>query len=168
MKQNSKNEAEFDERIEELLNIKAQLDIVPTELIIEAKTENKYYEFNGYRFTRCKDCIIYHQSGYDIVVKSWIQSLYGTLEYMLDLYDSKDKWKTDDKDMFETLLAAVTLFFSFPSIAFTDDNFMIDSYKFLMQRMTQLVQEKLNQPLGEEDEQFLDAMRNMVKGGSND
>lgn len=128
-----------------LLSIKGQLSVDPAAVHVAMKDVRGEYDFGAFRILRCRDCFVYKTVPLTAVVHPVYNgdlsngggNLYATLEELCSLREKKDgiEGLTDDeKNAYEIAVMLVSLAFSFPVMLFTDMEFAVDSYKYIMDR----------------------------------
>jgi hypothetical protein len=168
IKTNSKDVHFADKLIADLLSVKGQLMIEPTELDCGTKTDE--WEGETYRVTLTNRGALYHEKGgYSIFVTPSMKSLYDTLA---DIVINKDKYAAlegEERESYETALSAVAYCLALPKFVFTDGDF---TYKvatmvveFIKNEYDRLMNEELQEETVKEDREWkegVDAM-NAVK-----
>lgn len=128
-----------DSAINDILEIKSQLDIEPTEVHVETKDVIKEYYFGAYRFTRTKNEIIFSTNGFKVIIKPWVASLYNVISYMLDLKDNESNITEEEKHVIEVLPTRLASILFFPTTVFLDDKYMMDCFEFITERSAEMV-----------------------------
>lgn len=157
-----------DSCIEAILSLKEQLDVEPTEIYVPTKDVIKEYVFGNYRLIRTKNEIIFSANGYKVIVKPWQFTLYGNMNYMLDLEDRKGELEEEEKGILKTLENILPFMLFFPAMAFIKANFTADVYKYIIERsakmMEGLLEEAKERPVDEEIETLMQTIGNVMIG----
>ena len=155
LKNNCKDAAFFDSTIKKIMSLKGQLDIDPTLLHIPMSDVVKIYDFKFFRVIRTKKEFVYHQNGYYLIVKPWMQTLYGQLDAVCAYEDEvKDEDKMEMYDSFKNTTLAVL---GMPTMAFSDPDFFFDIAIRYMTFLNKKVEESLSEVQDEDEsanEQF--------------
>ena len=157
IKTNSKDAHFADKLLADLLSVKGQLMIEPTELDCGTKVDE--VEYDTYRVTLTNRGALYHEKGgYSIFVTPSYISLYETLA---DLVTNKEKYASlegEEKDNYETALSAMAYCITLPKFVFSDADF---TYKiatsvveFIKNEYDRLMNEELKEETVEEDRQW--------------
>lgn len=157
IKTNSKDAHYADKLLADLLSVKGQLMIEPTELDCGTKTDE--VESDTYRITLTNRGALYHEKGgYSIFVTPTMKSLYDTLA---DIVINKDKYAAlegEEKADYETALSAVAYCLSLPKFVFSDGDF---TYKiatmvveFIKSEYDRLMNEELQEETVEKDREW--------------
>jgi hypothetical protein len=169
IKTNSKDTHFADKLLADLLSVKGQLMIEPTELDCGTKTDE--FESDTYRVTITNRGVLYHEKGgYSIFVTPAMKSLYDTLA---DIVVNKDKYANlegEEKENYETALSAVAYCLALPKFVFSDGDF---TYKiatmvveFIKKEYDRLMNEELQEETVEEDREWkegIDALNTISK-----
>lgn len=142
--------------INEILSLKAQLDIDPSIIhipieSIEKDKDGKNIEIDGghYKLIRTKKGIVVSVNGYKIIVSSWIKSLYDQLDFFIESKMSYNLLTEEEKDNLDTLISGAMTILIYPLIGFYDDSW-IDVATDLTRRENDLFDKYLDMPLQEE------------------
>ena len=115
----------------------------------------KIYDFKFFRVIRTKKEFVYHQNGYYLIVKPWMQTLYGQLDAVCAYEDEvKDEDKMEMYDSFKNTTLAVL---GMPTMAFSDPDFFFDIAIRYMTFLNKKVEESLSEVQDEDEsanEQF--------------
>lgn len=157
IKTNSKDVHYADKLIADLLSVKGQLMIEPTELDCGTKTDE--WESDTYRVTLTNRGALYHEKGgYSIFVTPAMKSLYDTLADIVINKDNYAKLDGEEKENYETALSAVAYCLSLPKFVFSDGDF---TYKvatmvveFIKKEYERLMNEELQEETVKEDREW--------------
>lgn len=141
----------IDQDLDRLISIKGQLDIEPCEVVVESRDVIKEYDFGHYKFIRTKKAIVYKSGGYYIVITPKPNKLYGTIEYLLDLYDRMDELTDDERAVYNNLFPVAVGFCNMPMSAFIEDRYTSEMYGYILKCMDELNERLKNKPLQEDD-----------------
>ena len=160
IKLNSKDAHFADKLIGELLSVKGQMMIEPTELDC-GKKENEY-KGETFRVTLTNKGVLYHEyGGYNIFVTPNNKALYETLVDIVENKEENAKLDGEAKEKFNLAMSAVGYCLSVPKIAFADAEFTYDIATKVIDYIKKQYDELMNTPLQEEtieeDSQFKDA-----------
>ena len=160
IKTNSKDVHFADKLIGDLLSVKGQMMVEPTELDCGKKVD----EYNGetFRITLTDRGVLYHEyGGYNIFVTPNNTALYETLA---DMVVNKEKYMSasdDEKENIELAMTAIGYCLSVPKIAFADADFMFAiaemTIKHIREKFETLMAEPLQEETIAEDEVFKSA-----------
>lgn len=160
IKINSKDAHFADKLIGDLLSVKGQMGVEPTELDCGKKVD----EFLGenYRITLTDKGVLYHEyGGYNIFVTPSVKSLYTTLADIVTNKDEYAKAEGEEKERLELTLSAVGYCLAVPRISFTDADFMFDIagevIDFIKKKYDALMKEPLQEETPVENAEFKDA-----------
>lgn len=137
--------------LDRIISIKGQLDVVPCEVIVESRDVIKEYDFGHYKFIRTKKAIVYRSGGYDIVISPRPNKLYGTIEYLLGLYDRMDELTIDERAVYSSLFPIAVGFCNMPMSAFIEDRYTFEMYGHILKCMYDLNKRLMKKPLQEDD-----------------
>lgn len=157
IKTNSKDAHYADKLLADLLSVKGQLMIEPTELDCGVKVDE--WEGETFRVTLTNRGALYHEKGgYSIFVTPAMKSLYDTLA---DIVVNKERYASlegEEKDNYETALSAAAYCLALPKFAFVDDGF---TYKvatmvveFIRNEYDRLMNEELQEETVEKDREW--------------
>lgn len=160
IKTNSKDAHFANKLIDDLLSLKGQLDIEPTELDCGKKVN----ELKGdtYRITLTDRGILYHEyGGYNIFVTPNIGAIYQTLADMVVNQEENAKLEGEAKENLDLLMSSVGWVLQAPKIALSDAQLTIDIatmvIKNINERYEELSKQELQAETIEEDEEFRQA-----------
>lgn len=156
-------------KLDRLLSLKGQLSVDPAAVHVALKDIRGEYDFGAFRILRCRDCFVYRTVPLSTVVHPVYNgdlsngggSLYATLEELCDLREKKDgvEGLTDEEmQSYEIAVMLVSLAFSFPVMLFSDMEFAVDCYKYVMDRWTKAL-ERISASLVEETDRDIAANR---------
>lgn len=165
LKDNIEDKTFADSAINDILEIKSQLDVEPTEVHIETKDVIKEYNFGAYRFTRTKNEIIFSTNGFKVIIKPWVASLYNVASYVLDLKDNENDLSDEEKNVLEVFPTRLASILFFPTTVFLDDEYMMDCFKFITERSAEMVDKIMKKQAEAENEaesnSFVEAIKTM-------
>lgn len=152
-----------------LLSIKGQLSVDPAAVHVAMKDVRGEYDFGAFRILRCRDCFVYKTVPLTAVVHPVYNGdlsngggkLYAVMEELCTLREKQDgiEGLTDDeKNAYELAVMLVSLAFSFPVMLFTDMEFAVDCYKYVMDRWAKTL-ERISESLIEETDGDIAANR---------
>lgn len=156
-------------KLDRLLSLKGQLSVSPAAVHVDMKDVRGEYDFGAFRILRCRDCFVYKTVPLTAVVHPVYNGdlsngggkLYATLEELCSLREKKDgiEGLTDDeKNAYEIAVMFVSLAFSFPVMIFSDMEFAVDCYKYIMDRWVKTL-ERISDSLIEETDGDIAANR---------
>lgn len=169
------NDAHYsDKLINDILLIKAQLDIEPTYIHIPTKSVAKdesgkdmEYNFGHFSLIKTKTCIIFGMNGFKLLVFPWIQTLYQHLEGLMYWHSVYEKLTEEEKENYYSLLNATMVILMNPATCFSDDEYWLKQSTYLTKMQNELFTRLLETPLQDEDvvanEQFRQEIE-MVQG----
>lgn len=166
IKINSKDAHFADKLISELLSVKGQLMVEPTELDCGKKIDE--WEGDTFRITRTSRGVLYHEKGgFNIFVTPGYGALYDVLS---DLVVNKDKYEElhgEEREDFELTLTAIGYCVSIPKFVFSDAAFTYEVaalvVKFINEQYEKLMNEPLQEETAEEDNIFMRGVSAMNK-----
>lgn len=149
---NSKDARWADKLVDKLMSLKGQMDIEPTRLYVPEKDVIKEYDNDNLRIVRCKDCIIWqHKGGFSFVVKPTMRALYGYIDGMLAMKDKYDKLTEDEKKLYDVSYFGMSIIMQLPMYAVSDEELFVNVVEYLVERINELTDTLLNQPLQDEN-----------------
>lgn len=149
IKSNSKDAHYCDTLIQELLSLKGQIDIQPTELDCGKKTDE--YDGGLYRITITDKGVLYHEyGGYSIFVRPNITSLYDTLVSIVDIQKNSASFSKEEKEQYDLTTSAASYCLSVPKIVFTDADLTFKIATEVIEHIQSKYDELLGQDLQEE------------------
>ena len=150
IKTNSKDAHYADKLLADLLSVKGQLMIEPTEL--DCGTKEDEWETDTYRVTLTNRGALYHEKGgYSIFVTPAMKSLYDTLA---DIVVNKDKYANlegEEKESYETALSAVAYCLALPKFVFSDGDFTYKIATVVVEFIKKEYDRLMNEELQEEN-----------------
>ena len=150
IKTNSKDAHYADKLLADLLSVKGQLMIEPTEL--DCGTKEDEWETDTYRVTLTNRGALYHEKGgYSIFVPPAMKSLYDTLA---DIVVNKDKYANlegEEKESYETALSAVAYCLALPKFVFSDGDFTYKIATMVVEFIKKEYDRLMNEELQEEN-----------------
>ena len=150
IKTNSKDAHYADKLLADLLSVKGQLMIEPTEL--DCGTKEDEWETDTYRVTLTNRGALYHEKGgYSIFVTPAMKSLYDTLA---DIVVNKDKYANlegEEKESYETALSAVAYCLALPKFVFSDGDFTYKIATMVVEFIKKEYDRLMNEELQEEN-----------------
>lgn len=160
IKTNSKDAHFANKLVEDLLSVKGQMMIEPTELDCGKKVDE--YVGETFRITLTDKGVLYHEyGGYNIFVTPNNTSLYETLEDLVvnrEMYESSEE--IDTKDL-ELIMSAMSYCLIVPKIAFEDDELMFGIASMVIDHIKRKFDDLMSKDLQEEtiaeDEEFKNA-----------
>ena len=151
IKENSKDENLANDQLNELMSLKGQLDVKPVRLCVEEKDVLKEYDFDSYRYVRCKGGILYQMAGgYSVYVTPRMVSLYKHLDQLLSLKDDYDNLSEELKNAYSTLVSATQFVMSLPVCSPSSDKMFFGIAGDIAERLNDMVSELMDKDLQEE------------------
>lgn len=153
------NDAHYsDKLINDILSLKAQLDIEPTYIHIPTKSVMKdeagndiEYNFGHFTLIKTKTCIIVGMNGYKILVFPWIYTLYCHLDALIIFKSQYEGFSEQEKSNYDALLNATMVILLNPTTCFSEDDYWIQQATYLTKMQNELYTRLLKTPLQEED-----------------
>lgn len=157
IKTNSKDTHFANKLIEDLLSVKGQMMVEPTELDCGKKVDE--YVGETFRITLTDRGVLYHEyGGYNIFVTPNNTSLYETLEDLVvnrEMYESSEE--IDTKDL-ELIMSAMSYCLIVPRIAFEDSDLMFGIATMVVdhikRKFDELMSKESQEETIKEDEEF--------------
>ena len=138
--------------IDKLLQTKAEMGVEPTLLFVPMSYVEKEYDFNSFKLIRTKNEIIYSSNGYRLVIKPWVKTLYGQLDFLLRYKDKYDNLTEEEKKTYDDIFNCSIIILQIPLLAFSDDSFSFELGTMYLKHINELA-EKSTATLKEEDEE---------------
>ena len=155
MKANSKDQHFADKLIGDMLSIKGQQGIEPTELHIETKDVLFNHNYGTFEVIKTKNEIIYATNGYRVVIKAYATGrTYEMLDVICMLQEKVDKEEKLDEQEQQTLdtLIYFTSIMNIPLFAFIDDEMTTAMFETLMTQIGRIYKEVDADTLPEDDQ----------------
>lgn len=157
---NNSKDSHFAEKLfHEIISIKGQLDVKPTDF----NAGNKIAEYNEKNFSIIKTDrgAIFHTTGYSIFVEPSYLGLYNMLCDYVDNQKEYAKLEGEEKELFETTLSAISLCMAVPHLIATDMKLLFSVtetvVKYLQDIQDEAENSELQQETPVENQEFKDA-----------
>lgn len=139
---------------------KGEIDVEPSLIHVSVDAVVREYDFKSFQLIRTKNEIIYKQNGYRMIIKPWLHSIYGQLDFLLSCKDKEEELSEEEKKNLEDLLSASAIILQLPTIAFTEDQFMFETATNTIKYMNRLAEKSME--LKEEDEEANEQFKEAV------
>lgn len=125
--ESSANPKETEEKLNELLALQRQYDVVPVEVTIPVDEVIKRYPItSSTEIVRTKNAIFFHSTCFWVISKPTLANnmrggaLYEQLEWFCDYMDSRSEYNSEEKQVYDTVCAMIGNILTLPLDAFTD------------------------------------------------
>ncbi len=158
--QNNSKDAHFANKLfHEIISIKGQLDVKPTDLNVGTKiAELKEKNFSIIKTDRGA---IFKTNGYSIFVEPSYLGLYTALCDYVDNQEEHSKFEGEEKNLYDTTLSALSLCFAVPHLVTTDTKLMFSITDTVVRYLQDLQEDVENSELQQgtpmENQEFKDA-----------
>lgn len=150
IKANSKDAHFAKSLIDDLLSVKGQMTVEPTELDCGNKVDE--YKGSSYRITLTTKGVLYHEyGGYNIFVTPNIKGIYDILA---DIVTNKDKYAGydgEDKERITLAQSAVVWVLQSPKVALTNETLTYEIASSIVAHVQKIADEAFGQDLQDED-----------------
>lgn len=136
--------------IDEILSLKGQLSIVPTELYVPLDEVLEEYDFGHFKLLDTLKGVIIKTTGYCIYVEMRIQSLYGQVKALMEYKKRYDTLTEEERSNYDMLLAGTMVILLNPLVCFSDDDYWINQTTYITKEQNELFQKILETPLQKE------------------
>lgn len=157
------------DKLDELLLLQRQADVIPVELIIEEGSVVKRYPISeAMEIVRCKTAIFLHSTCFWVVSKPTLANnmrggaLYEMLDWYCDYMDSRDEYTDEERDTFDIVCTMIVNILSLPLDAFTDMNYCIDVAHHILTSRADYYNRIADEATKESEENFGDALEDAV------
>lgn len=146
--------------IDDLLLVKGQIVVEPTELNVGEKIDG--YKGETFEIVKTNRGVLYHEyGGYNIFATPSQTALYSTLVDYVDSKDVYSKLEGEMKETFDLNQSAIAYCLSIPKFCFSDVEFTYEiatkAIEFLRKAYENAMEQPLQEETIEEDQQFKDA-----------
>lgn len=146
------NDAAFAESlIDKLLSLKGQYDIEPTLVHVPIASVIKEYDFGHFKLIRTNRYIVFHIAGMDMVVPPMLQTLYGQLNWLLDVKDNLSELNEQEIEIYDCVFNATMVILMNPVICFSNEKYYMDIAAEITKKQISLFESSLNEELKPED-----------------
>lgn len=126
------NAPEVKDALDEIVSLKGQLSVIPTEIDIPAEDVVKRYPITqAMEIVRCKTAIFFHSTCFWVVSKPSMANdmqgtaLYQMLSWYCDYRDNRSEFDEDERTAYDALCSTVETILSLPMDVFTDNDFLV-------------------------------------------
>lgn len=158
IKENSIDKSKAKSLIEELLALQ-QKRVIPTEIYVPVTDVIATYDFGSFSLIKCKTCIIFKTTGYRLISKPIYTAnedggvLYSQLSALCEMKERYDSVSDEEKKLWDLVFNLSIIILSLPIDVFSNDKFLFEVGKFIVEKKNEMYEEPLKKPLQEETEE---------------
>lgn len=146
---NEMTEGFSDKEKAKILADKIRSVYAPSVIDIPNDSIQETYSFGAFTLIRAKTCIIFKSTGFRIVVRPYLRTLYGQLDFIMNKKKDYDAGNLDkeEMDLFDGYVSVTTMLLSLPLDVFSNDKYLFDVAKYIKERRSQYYEERMNKGL---------------------
>ena len=156
IKINSKDAHWAENALREYESLVGQLKHEP--IVLDCGKEVDEWVGETFRITKTTTGVLFHTyGGYSVFCTPNITALYETLVDYVENKDEYAKLEGEDRENHELALSALAYCINLPSFVCSDEAFLYDTAKRIVEYLREMSEELINQPLREETSEDLEA-----------